>query len=241
MDGKYRKVQLRIAETFEQYFRSCKSNNLYLSIIIETLIRTKVKKRNMKRAEIVWAWLLQDALDGKTSGTQSELASRLSASLSTINAAMKPLERIGAIQIKPRSFQVQDAKKILLYWCSRRNLEKDVIYKTRVARNPTEIEKNMPAGTIFTAYTAFRLHFGQTPADYGEVHAYSNDVDEVRKRFPPMKGPENLFIMKSPGPLPLHKNVVSLPHLYVDLWNLPTWYAKDFLNALELKMRGILA
>ena len=47
--------------------------------------------------------------------------------------------------------------------------------------------------------------------------------------------------MDLPDKIPAAKNAVSLAHLYADLWNLPTWYAKDFLNALELKMHGILA
>ncbi|MBI4360954.1 winged helix-turn-helix domain-containing protein [Candidatus Micrarchaeota archaeon] len=196
----------------------------------------------MKRIECAWAWLLQDALNGRSTGTQAELARRSPASLSTVNAALKPLERVGAIQIRPRGFHVQDAKKILWYWCSHRNLEKDVAYSTRAgAMNPRDIEKNMPAGTLFTGYTGFKLHFGQVPADYSEVYAYVEDANEVRKRFPPAQGPKNLFVMEKPSGIPAAKNAVSLPHLYADVWNLPHWYAKDFLNALEGKLHGILA
>lgn len=195
----------------------------------------------MKKVESVWAWILEDARKGKATGTQAELARLLDASLSTVNAAIKPLERIGAIRIKPRQFVVQDAKKILLYWASHRNLKKDVAYQTRTAWPPSQIEKSMPAGTLFTAYTAFKLRFGQVPADYGEVYAYVNDVQEVQKRFPPTKGPPNVFVMQKPEGLPAQKNAVSPAHLYVDLWNLPTWYAKDFSNALEEKLHGILA
>lgn len=195
----------------------------------------------MKKCEVVWAWLLDGALKGKTTGTQAEYARRLSLSLSTVNAAIKPLESIGAVQIKHKSWQIQDAKKILLYWCSRRNLGKDVAYKTHTPLPPVEIEKQMPAETLFTAFSAFKHQFGQTPADYGQVYAYVDDLDEVKKRFPPRIGPENLLVMKKSAGIPHSQNHVSLPHLYVDLWNIPAWYAKDFLNALELKMHAILA
>jgi len=38
------------------------------------------------------------------------------------------------------------------------------------------------------------------------------------------------------------KAKASLPLVYIDLWNLKEWYAKEFLNALEerLKNEGIL-
>ncbi len=194
----------------------------------------------MKKAELVWAWLLDDALKRMTAGTQAELSRRLNLSLSSVNAAIRPLDRIGAVKIRPRNYSVQDPKKILLYWASLRNLQKDTRYQTRALQSPSEIEKNMPAGTVFTGYSGFKLRFKQTPADYGEVYAYVDDVDEVQKRFPKSIGPANLFVMGKDA-FPHAHNTVSVPHLFVDLWNLPTWYAKDFLNATELKLDGILA
>ena len=37
-----------------------------------------------------------------------------------------------------------------------------------------------------------------------------------------------------------HGSLAPLPLLFVDLWNIDTWYAKDFLRALEEKLHGIL-
>ncbi|MBI5036447.1 hypothetical protein HZC09_03815 [Candidatus Micrarchaeota archaeon] len=193
----------------------------------------------MKKQEIAYAAILADALKGNRKFTQKGLSEKLGFSISMVNAAVKSLERIGAVQVNRRSFVLQDAKKALLYWASRRNLEKDIAYKTRVDAPPRTIERSMPAGTVFTGYSAYRLLFGEAPADYGEVYAYAADLAEVRKRFPPRKGPPNLFVMAANG-FPAEKSCVTTPHLYVDLWNMREWYAKEFLEALEGRLRGIL-
>ncbi len=189
----------------------------------------------MKKGELVFAEILSRAAEGKRAFTQQGIAGRLHLSLSTVNAATKALEGIGAVQVKPRSAVLLEPKKALLYWASHRQLSKDIVYSTRADATPREIERNMPSGTIFTAYTAYQLLYGETPADYSEVYAYSDDVGEIRKRFPPRKGPQNLFILKKAA-FPSAKNAVTPPHLYVDLWNLREWYAKEYLEALELKL-----
>jgi len=32
----------------------------------------------------------------------------------------------------------------------------------------------------------------------------------------------------------------TIAQIFVDLWNLKEWYAKDFLKAMEAKLNGIL-
>ena len=35
-------------------------------------------------------------------------------------------------------------------------------------------------------------------------------------------------------------NITTLGLTFVDLWNLRSWYAKEFLKAFEVKLNGIL-
>lgn len=169
--------------------------------------------------------------------TQKEIAERLGISLSTVNNALEPLARIGAIEKRNLGFRLIDKEKALTYWASARNLEKDIVYKTRVEIPITEIEKQMPSGVAFTAFTAFRLRFKDVPADYSEVYVYANEEElaELKKRFPQKGGPPNMIVLAKPTRLEGEK-IVPNELLFVDLWNLKEWYAREFLNALRQKM-----
>jgi len=48
----------------------------------------------------------------------------------------------------------------------------------------------------------------------------------------------NLFILKKDKALDKYPSI-PLSQIFVDLWNLKEWYAKDFLNALENKIEVI--
>ena len=91
-----------------------------------------------------------------------------------------------------------------------------------------EIEKNMPAGIVYAAYSACKIKFKDVPADYSEVYVYG-DPETVKKRFPPSKNRPNLFILSGPGKM-------TIANIFVDLWNMKEWYAKDFLAAMEAKI-----
>lgn len=190
----------------------------------------------MKKKEIIYRTILDNTMQKKqNSFTQLELSKTLKFSLSTVNHALKPLESIGAIEKKTRSFTITDVKKTLLFWASARRLSKDITYSTRSEKPVQKIESEMPAGTIFTAYTAYKLLFNEAPADYSEVYAYADSTDEIKERFPERKGPKNLFILQKDDFMP-EKPAAPLPQIYVDLWNLKEWYAKDFLDALEKRL-----
>ena len=167
---------------------------------------------------------------------QKEMAGRLGISLGTVNNALKPLRRMGAIQKKRFGLELVDREKALLYWASTRNLQKDVVYKTFSGRGVKETEKTIPSGAVFTAYTAFRIEFGETPADYSEVYVYADEetLKEIRKRFPEKNGPANLTVLAKPEKI---EGRTAPPELvFVDLWNIKEWYAKEFLKALKQKM-----
>src|SRR3989344_3893588 len=130
----------------------------------------------MKQIEIVYREMLYNAIEKeKKNLTQSYLAKSLQVSLSTVNLALKPLARMNAVRIKRMGFDITDVKKILYYWESIRNIEKDIIYQTRVEEPVTAVEKQMPDDIVFTAYSAYKFKFKDVPADYSEVYVYDSE------------------------------------------------------------------
>lgn len=191
----------------------------------------------MKQVEAVYREILYRAMEKKELQlTQSELSKKLNISLSIINSAVKKLHSIGAIKIQQRSFQVLDIKKLLYFWASIRNLDKDIIFNIRIETPVREIERAMP-NVSFTAYTAYKFKFNDVPSDYSEVYAYADEkqLEEIKKRISKLKHSEknpNLFILKEDSSLKLYDKI-PIAQIFVDVWNLKEWYAKEFLNALE--------
>lgn len=191
----------------------------------------------MKRIEEVYREMLFQCMERKNKTmTQSYLAHTLKMSLSVVNLALSPLKQMNAVEIRRRSFNIIDPKKLLYYWASVRKLQKDIIYQTRVDKNVGTIESEMPADIIYAAYSAYKFRFKDIPADYSEVYVYSNGIKEIEKRFPKNNKTPNLFVLKKDRNM---KNI-TLALIFVDLWNLREWYTKDFLKAMEDKLNGIL-
>lgn len=162
--------------------------------------------------------------------TQAKTAKELDISLSTVNRTVKKLEKMGAVKIKTRSLHIIDPEKILMHLANIRNLERDIKYKTRVNKPVQDIERSMPSETQFTAYTAYKLKYEEVPADYSEIYVYAEKeaLEEIKKRFPPKKGPENLIVLEKEPKIKLTDALV-----FADLWNLREWYAKDFVEGLR--------
>ncbi|MEW5936416.1 MAG: winged helix-turn-helix domain-containing protein [Candidatus Thermoplasmatota archaeon] len=191
----------------------------------------------MLKSEIVYRELLESPDLGLT---QLGLAKRLGFSLSTVNNALKPLVAMGAVKVLPRGLRVTDRKKLLLYWASVRDMEKDVVYSTRAEGLPSEIEKCMPADVIYTAYSAYKFRFGTVPADYSEVYVYSEALEEIRKRFPAQHGPQNLFVLRMDRRLAeiSKENIAPNSQVFVDLWNIREWYASEYVKDLGARIYG---
>lgn len=189
----------------------------------------------MKKMELVYNEILYEVIEKSNRKlTQLSLAKKLDISLSTVNLAIAHLDKINSIKKALKYFIVTDPKRILLYWASIRNLEKDIIYKTRVEKGVTQIEKNMPSDIIYGAYSAYKFTFKDIPADYSEVYVYSNNLAEIKKRFPENKNPPNLFVLKK------DISKMTKANIFVDIWNLKEWYAREFLKALEDRLYGVL-
>ena len=192
----------------------------------------------MTKKEIIWREILFQAIENKKfEFTQKELSQKYGFSLSTVFNALKIPREANIIEGK-RGFRIQDIEKFLYLWATFRKIKKDIIYQTAVKKGVFEIEGEMPPNVIFAAYSAFLKKYKQAPADYDKVYVYleEKNLKEIKNRFPPQKGYQNLIVLKSD---PWLKNFGELTpdcQTFVDLWNLPEWYAKDFLNALREKM-----
>ena len=193
----------------------------------------------MKKLEQVYREILYQVMEKKNNTlTQKELATKLGISLSTVNHSLNILRKMNAINVNPMNFKVINPKKILYYWASIRNPEKDIIYRTRVNKQIKEIEKTMPDNIIYAAYSAYKYKFKDIPADYSEVYIYADDLKEIKKRFPESKNIPNLFILKKDKNM--QGKLATIANIYVDLWNLKEWYATEFLKAMEVRINAIL-
>lgn len=190
----------------------------------------------MKKIEYIWRELLLRTIERKTPiFSQQELAEKLGLSSSTVHLALSPLRKMGAVFIGKRHSQVIDYEKILYHWANHRDLHADSIYSLHLDISVSEIESRLPGETIPTAYTAVRERFGEPPADYGKVYCYHPAPEKIRQRLESDSSPgePNLFILQAD---PYLGNTVSLAQLFVDLWNMTDWYAKDFCHYVKNKI-----
>lgn len=193
----------------------------------------------LSKKEIVYRYLLDSYFEKKTTAfTQSDLAKLFQISLSTVNNALKPLRSMGAIEVKSRSFNILDAKKMILYWATIRKFDKDIIYSTRYEDSVIEIEKLMTSDVAFTAYSAYRFKYKDAPSDYSEVYVYlsKDELSELKERFPPRIGPPNIIVLEKDSFI--RKNKVSSSQIFIDLWNIKSWYAKEYLGSVEKRLFG---
>jgi hypothetical protein len=170
-----------------------------------------------------------------------EIASSCRVSPGLASHTLKPLQQMGAIRMYRRWFEVVDAWKILLFWCNVRRLWADVVYLNRVELPVEKIEGIVPPKAVFTAYTGFKHRFGYVPADYGEVVVYGV-AEEFEERFGEARHTEhpNLIVLKIDEHL-LKFTKTPLAQIYVDLWNLGTWYAREFIAKLEKHLQQLTA
>ena len=156
-----------------------------------------------------------------------------------MNSAIRKLNSVGAVKILQRSFRIIDYKKILYLWASARNLNKDITFKARIESPVREIERVMP-DIDFGVYTAYKLRFKDVPADYSEVYVYADEeeLEIIKKRMSKFKTAQknpNFFVLKKDKNFKLYSSI-TLAQIFVDLWNLKEWYAKDFILQLEKKL-----
>jgi len=199
----------------------------------------------MKKIETVWHHLLYTVLsEGRYRHTQQEIAKYFHLSLSTVNHALRVPVQLGAIRKESKFFILQDCRKLLYYWASVRNFSADLIHAAGTGIPLQEREGLALPSSIYAAYTAARHLLGEPPADYDQVYFYLSpgDLPQFKKRFPHSeKRPADVFALKMPSSMPRYGPDTTPVQTFVDLWNLSDWYARDFIQALEGKIRALLS
>lgn len=51
----------------------------------------------------------------------------------------------------------------------------------------------------------------------------------------------NLFVLKKEKYMIVKNSYTNLSNTFVDIWGQADWYSKDYVNALEEKINGILS
>src|SRR3989338_149382 len=205
----------------------------------------------MKKIEIIWRELLYQALEKKNrSFTQKEIAAKFGFSTSTVFQALKIPRKMGAVRVTGRFFILEDCEKLLYQWASVRSIEKDIIFTGNVKLAVLDIESRMPPEVVFGGFTAAReILGGGAPADYDTVYIYATGLEEIKKRFelgkdlPALQarqGRANLTILKADKFLASYGQITTLGQTFVDIWNLPIWYAKEFTKSLKEKIDELL-
>lgn len=193
----------------------------------------------MNKKEVIWREILQQTISNKiVEFTQKELAAKFGFSVSTVFNALKIPRQSGAIKVSGRNFSVADKEKFLNIWATFRNLKKDIIYSTHADLTVREIEGLMPDGALYGAFSAYAKKYQEAPADYDKVYVYADKkiASEIKERFSQKPGYQNIFIILKDSYLRDINGIIPEAQLYVDLWNLSDWYAKDFLNALKTRL-----
>ncbi len=192
----------------------------------------------MLKIEYVWRELLYQAIEkAVVEFTLTQLAQTFNLSTSVVAHALHPLRDLHIVNVGKVQSRMRDVERLLFFWTTRRNVKNDIIYQTYSPLFVFEREALMPASVFPTAYSACRLYYDEIPADYEKVYFYSHDIEEVKKRFPRVEKKEpNIFILKADHFF-THYPRTTLAQIFVDLWNLPDWYSKEYLDVILLKIK----
>lgn len=191
------------------------------------------------KKEIVWREILYQAIEKKKNKfQQKEIAKNFGFSLSTVNNALKIPRKTGAVKVTGRFFVLQNTEKMLYLWATFRNIKKDIIYQTQAEGSVKEIESLMLLEVIFGGYSAYLKRFNQAPADYDKIYIYLNKryLAKFKKRFPEKKGTPNIFVLEADKFLKKYGKITPICQTFVDIWNLPEWYAQDFYKDFKEKL-----
>ena len=215
----------------------------------------------MVKKEVIWREILfQKRQNNIIQFTQKELSKKFGFSISTVFNALKPLRQANIVRVTGRFFVLEDYKKLLYLWASLRNTKKVIYHQLFIGGETAKTESIMPPEAVFGLYGGFKVLYNFIPAEYDHIYIYLKKADlskltervsglvedgsRTRPRGPAARSRlvrdgrgrnHNLYVLepdpwfeKYPQPL--------FEQLFVDIWNAPEWYAKDFLKTLEDKI-----
>lgn len=217
----------------------------------------------MKKIETIWNYLLSTAIkENKFKYQQKQLAEHFGYSLSTVHHALEVPSKQGAVRKEGKFFVLQDWRKLLYYWASVRNLSKDEIAWAFLDVPVSERESLALSDSAFAAYSAAQRWLGEPPADFEKVYFYLPEkrVAQWQERYSvedeggkgrvvqaefgtslSQRERANVIALRRPEQVDMKDGYTSLPLTFVDIWNLPDWYATDFTKALENKIDELLS
>jgi len=197
----------------------------------------------MFKKEIIWREISYQKIEKKKGKfQQKELAEKFKFSLSTVHNALKIPRKTGAVKVTGRFFVLENLEKMLYLWATFRKLKKDIIYQTFSNKSVKEIEALMPEKVIFGAYSAYLRKFDSAPADYDKVYVYIEKeyLDDFKERFPYKKGEPNIILLEADRFLKEYGKITPFCQTFIDIWNLPEWYAQDFYKEFKEKLCNII-
>jgi len=169
--------------------------------------------------------------------TELGLSKKFGISLSTVHNAVSPLVQTGIVSRLSRGFRLSDLGKLLAFWGTQRKLARDVILEGWAASAP-DAEKAMPSGIIWGGCTAYRLRYGETPADYSIIIVYADKkgTGEIARRL--TGGQTKILVLEKDPHLVdyAEDGLCPSPQAYVDLWNLNDWQSANYRNAFGKRM-----
>jgi hypothetical protein len=194
----------------------------------------------MIKKEIIWRELLfQTRENKKNKFTQKEIAEKFNISLSTVFHSLKTLRKSKIVRVTGRFFVLENYRKLLYLWASERNLDKDIYYRGYSTKSTSSLEGVVLPEATFALYSGFKQAYKQAPADYDHLYFYLDPsfLDKAIERMDlrEEKNKENVFILKPDDRFSEYSQPL-LEQIFVDLWNAPEWYSKDFLKYLEEKI-----
>jgi hypothetical protein len=140
--------------------------------------------------------------------------------------------RAGAVRVGGRGFEIVDWPKLLTIWAVFRHLPRDTIWTARMAGTASDVEGEMVPEAAFTGPSAWKFARNLAMADYCHVLVYlpSDRLPDLKARMEPLtskRGPTRLTVLRPDARL-----LVPVPpeQVYVDLWQLPDWWAAEFLR-----------
>lgn len=200
----------------------------------------------MKKIERVWHWVLYNYLEKKEKTfTLQQVAQQLDIAISTVHHALRVPVQSGAIRKASRLFVLEDPKKLLYYWASVRNLERDMLARATTPGSVRELEGLALPGSIYAGYSAARFLLPEVPADYSTVYFYlaQEQLPAFIERFGADSATDQptVVALAMPADMPALGSHTTLIQTFVDIWNLRDWYAREFINTLEIKINGLLS
>lgn len=196
----------------------------------------------MLKKEVIWREILFQARQNKkVRFTQKELAEKFGFSVSTVFNALKIPRTAHAINVTGRFFVLEDYRKLLYLWASERNFKNEIIYSSFLSGNTKELEAIMPSSAVFGFFSGFSILRGNHPAEYDHIYIYADqkNLEKILERvsqYENKSSNKNFFVLKLDPRASLYPAQL-FEQIFVDLWNAPEWYAKDFLKAMEEEIK----